>query len=204
MQRLLSGYRQFRESTWPEHRAAYEALAANGQAPQAMVIACSDSRLDPSLIFGAPPGGLFVVRNVANLVPPYERDAAYHGTSAALEFGVRGLGVPDIIVMGHAQCGGVHALLNGVPDSLGDFVRPWMRIAARARVRVAEAVSDPAQMQTACEHESVRVSLENLMTFPWIAERVAAGTLRLHGAYYGIATGILSLLGPDDRFQPAV
>lgn len=200
MHRLLDGYRSFRATTWPERRIAYENLAATGQRPLALVVACSDSRLDPSMIFDAPPGGLFVVRNVANLVPPYERDSAYHGTSAALEFGIRALEIPDIIVMGHAMCGGVHALLHGVPQELGDFVRPWMRIAARAKLR-AEAVEDPGEMRTLCEHETVRVSLDNLMTFPWIAERVADGRLRLHGMFYQISTGMLERLDQDGGFR---
>lgn len=199
MEKLIEGYREFRQSVWPERRAAYERLADRGQAPHALVIACSDSRLDPSMIFGAAPGGLFVVRNVANLVPPYERDGQYHGTSAALEFAVRALGVPHIVVMGHALCGGVHALLHGVPEQLGDFVRPWMRIAARAKLR-AEA-ANPEDLRTACEHETVRVSLENLMTFPWIAERVAAGTLALHGMFYQISTGVLERLEADGHFR---
>jgi carbonic anhydrase len=202
MDRLISGYRNFRETIWPERRAAYEALAEQGQAPLAMVIACSDSRLDPSLIFGAPPGGLFVVRNVANLVPPYQPDAAYHGTSAALELAVRSLEVPDIVVMGHALCGGVAALLHGVPDALSDFVGSWVGIAGRARERVAASAHGEAAMQLACEHETVRVSLENLMTFPWIAECVRAGRLGLHGAFYQINTGILEVLGNDGTFRP--
>jgi carbonic anhydrase len=202
MDQLITGYRKFRETVWPERRAAYEALAEHGQAPLAMVIACSDSRLDPSLIFGAPPGGLFVVRNVANLVPPYQPDAAYHGTSAALEFAVRSLEVPDIVVMGHALCGGVAALLHGVPDTLSDFVSAWMHIAARARQRVVASGLDETAMRVACEHETVRVSLENLLTFPWIAEAVRDGRLRLHGAFYQISTGVLERLGSDDRFRP--
>ena len=200
----MSGYRDFRQTVWPERRAAYEALAETGQAPLAMVIACSDSRLDPAMIFGAPPGGLFVVRNVANLVPPYQPDAAYHGTSAALEFGVRSLAVPDIIVMGHAMCGGVHALLHGAPEPLSDFVGGWMDIAERARERSVVHAHDAETMRLACEHETVRVSLENLLTFPWIAERVAAGKLRLHGMFYQISTGLLEVLGEDGLFTPVM
>jgi len=198
----MSGYRNFRHTVWPERRAAYEALAEAGQAPLAMVIACSDSRLDPAMIFGAPPGGLFVVRNVANLVPPYQPDAAYHGTSAALEFGVRSLAVPDIIVMGHAMCGGVHALLHGASGPVSDFVGGWMEIAVRARDRCAMHADDAEAMRLACEHETVRVSLENLRTFPWITERVAAGKLQLHGMFYQISTGLLEVLGDDGVFVP--
>jgi carbonic anhydrase len=204
MDKLISGYRAFRETTWPERRIAYEKLAEFGQAPLAMVIACSDSRLDPAMIFSAPPGGLFVIRNVANLVPPYQPDAAYHGTSAALEFGVCSLEIPDIVVMGHAMCGGVHALLHGTPDPLSDFVGNWMSIAERARTRVSAHAHahDPDATRLACEHETVRVSLENLKTYPWIAERVAAGRLRLHGSFYQISSGVLELLGEDGGFAP--
>lgn len=202
MDRLLNGYRDFRRDAWPERRAAYERLAEQGQAPLALVIACSDSRLDPGLIFSAPPGGLFVIRNVANLVPPYQPDAAYHGTSAALEFGVRVLEIPDLVVMGHAQCGGVHALLHGTPERGSDFVGNWMNIAARARARVSGLVADDAATSLACEHETVRVSLDNLRTYPWIAERIAARSLRLHGTFYQISSGMLELLGPDGRFAP--
>jgi carbonic anhydrase len=205
MNGLIEGYRVFRETIWPERRAAYEHLAEAGQTPTAAIIACSDSRLDPSAIFGAVPGGLFVVRNVANLVPPYAPDAAYHGTSAALEFAVRGLQVSMIVVMGHAMCGGVRALVEGAPGTLSDFVMPWMRIAERARERTLACDSPsgtwtPQDRLTACEHETVRVSIENLLTFPWIAERVASGQLTLHGAFYGIATGRLELLGEDGVF----
>ena len=199
MDRLIAGYHQFRQSQWPERRETYEQLAEYGQSPRALVLACSDSRVDPTMIFGAAPGELFVVRNIANLVPPYQPDARWHGTSAALEFGVRVLKVPDLIVMGHAMCGGIHALLNGVPAPAGDFLAGWIAIAEPARRRVLECA--PADPQTACEHEAVRLSLRNLMSFPWIRERVEGGSLRLHGAMYGIRSGVLSLLGEDGEFQ---
>jgi len=199
---LVAGYHRFRGSTWPDRRLLLEGLASRGQKPLAVVIACADSRLDPSSIFDAAPGALFVVRNVANLVPPYQPDAAYHGTSAALEFAVKGLGISTIMVLGHAQCGGVAALLADKAGALTDFVMPWMQIAARARARAWQTGATAAERQTACEHETVKVSLENLMTFPWVADAVAAGQLRLQGAYYGIATGVLQFLGPDGVFQP--
>jgi carbonic anhydrase len=199
---LLAGYRRFRDGTWPERRLLLEDLAARGQRPLAAVIACADSRLDPSAIFDAAPGALFVVRNVANLVPPYQPDAAYHGTSAALEFAVKGLGVSTIMVMGHAQCGGVQALMADHAGALTDFVMPWMQIAARAKARVDQTDATAAERQTACEHETVKVSLENLMTFPWVAAAVAEGKLRLQGAYYGIATGVLEFLDADGVFRP--
>lgn len=200
MEKLLEGYRRFRRQTWPGQRALLESLAEHGQQPRAMVVCCADSRADPWMIFDAHPGELFVVRNVANLVPPYEPDSAYHGTSAALEYGVRVLNVRDLMVMGHGQCGGVRALLEGAPPEAGDFVVPWIRIAERARQR-ALACDDPVERQLRGEWETIRLSLENLMGFPWIAERVASGRLRLHGTHFDIATGALSVLGNDGEFE---
>jgi carbonic anhydrase len=201
MEYLIEGYRGFRAHEWPERRARFEELAARGQSPRAMVIACSDSRVDPAMIFGAGPGELFVVRNVANLVPPYAPDAQYHGTSAALEFGVTVLAVEDLIVLGHGMCGGIRALLDPA-QAPADFVAPWMSIARAARDRVLACM--PAdQAQTACEHEAVKLTLDNLRTFPWIAAREADGRLRLHGASFDIRFGVLEVLQPDGRFAPA-
>ncbi|NKC32424.1 carbonic anhydrase [Falsiroseomonas selenitidurans] len=202
MNRLLDGYRRFRAETWPQERARFEELAARGQSPHTMVIACSDSRVDPAVIFGAGPGELFVVRNVANLVPPWQPDSAYHGTSAALEFGVRVLQVSNLMVMGHAMCGGVTALLRGAPPEARDFVPNWMRIAIPARDKVL-ACTPAEAAQEACELEAVRLSLANLMTFPWVTEAVAEGRLVLHGAHFGVATGRLMLLGDSGDFAPA-
>ena len=203
MDGLIAGYRDFRGQVWPHRRALFRELARDGQKPSALVIACCDSRVDPGMIFDAGPGELFVVRNVANLVPPYAPDDAYHGTSAAIEFGVLALQVPDLIVLGHAMCGGIRHLLQGDPAPT-DFVGPWMQIAraARDRVLACTAEADPASeaTRTACENEAVRLSLDNLRTFPWIAEREAAGTLRLHGATFDIRTGLLQILQPDGSF----
>jgi carbonic anhydrase len=202
MDDLLPGYRRFRTQQWPHQREIFETLADHGQRPKALVIACSDSRCDPSAVFDAGPGELFVIRNVANLVPPYEPDKNYHGTSAALEFGVRALEVPRIVVMGHAMCGGINALMNGVPDSCPDFIAPWISIAAAAKKRVL-ACDDGTDPQRACEYEAVKLSLENLLTFPWIADRVRAGKLKLIGCLFDIRSGVLELLQPDGSFQPA-
>ncbi len=199
---LLAGYHRFREGDWPQRRAVFERLAADGQRPRAMVIGCVDSRVDPSMILDAGPGELLIVRNVANLVPPYAPDVAYHGTSAALEFGVRVLEVPSIIVLGHGKCGGVHALLQGAPEGARDFVAPWMSMATGARTRALVA-DDPEERQRLCEREVVKTSLRNLMTFPWIAGRVHAGTLTLEGAWFAIHSGVLMVLGPDGEFAPA-
>ncbi len=197
---LIDGYRRFRSSQWPERRATYETLARDGQSPHTLVIACSDSRVEPAVIFGAAPGELFIIRNVANLVPPYAPDGASHATSAALEFGVRILQVKNLIVLGHAMCGGIKALLNGLPYPVGEFLDPWMRNATDAMERaLADATADP---QTACEHEAVKLSLSNLLTFPWIRERVFAEQLRLHGATFDIRSGELSVLQPSGRFTP--
>ena len=200
MDRLIEGYHRFRHDRWPERRRVFETLADEGQKPATMVICCADSRVDPGMIFDAGPGELFVVRNVANLVPPYAPDSNYHGTSAALEFGVRVLEVSDLLVMGHALCGGVRALLEGVPPEASDFVGPWIDIAARARAR-ALTCDDPAGRQLLCERETVRLSLENLLTFPWIAAPAARGALRVHGAHFDIRSGELSILRPDGRFN---
>jgi carbonic anhydrase len=195
---LLTGYRRFREQRWPQERAEYEALAAEGQRPHTLVVACSDSRADPALIFDAAPGQLFVVRNVANLVPPYEPDGHLHGVSAALEFGVKVLNVSRIMVMGHAHCGGVNAMMHGAPDNCRDFVAPWVAMGEPAVRRICETY--PAdQVEQAAEEAVVRLSLDNLRTFPWIAEREAAGALALSGVHFGIADGVLRSLR-DGRF----
>jgi carbonic anhydrase len=201
---LLAGYRRFREKGWPGQRTVYQSLAEAGQRPQALVISCVDSRVDPAIIFDAAPGEMLTVRNVANLVPPYAPDVAYHGTSAALEFGVRVLSVRHLIVLGHELCGGVKALLEGAPANARDFVAPWMSMAESARERALSLESaSPRERQQCCEQAVIKVSLANLMTFPWIAAPVAAGTLRLHGAWFSIRTGELMVLRPDGSFtQP--
>ena len=200
MDRLIEGYRRFRATQWPQERERFETVADHGQNPLALVIACSDSRVDPQRIFGAGPGELFVVRNVANLVPPYEKDAAYHGTSAALEFAVRVLKVRDVVVMGHGMCGGVHTLLHGGPEGGTDYIEHWMQIAAPA-ARATEG-TPPDERQKACEEATVRLSLANLMTFPWVVDAVIGGRLALHGAYFDIRHGQLLRLGPDGEFRP--
>jgi carbonic anhydrase len=203
MDSLINGYRRFRAESWPQERARFEELAKHGQRPRIMVIACSDSRVDPQMIFGAAPGELFVVRNVANLVPPYAPDAAYHGTSAALEFAVKALEVEHIVVLGHALCGGIAALLDASAAPLGDFIHHWMAIAAPAHRRAIECTElAPEARQELCEHEAIKVSLANLMTFPWVRARVDAGRLTLHGAYFGVRSGVLMTLGEDGRFAP--
>ena len=158
---LTAGYRRFRADHWPTARAEYETLATKGQKPHTLIVACSDSRADPALIFDAKPGELFVVRNVANLVPPYEPDGKLHGVSAALEFGVKVLGVKRIVVMGHAHCGGVNAMLHGAPDSCADFVAPWVAQGTPVVRHVAETVAAD-QVERAAEEAIVRLSIRNL------------------------------------------
>ena len=178
----------------------YESLAEKGQSPRALVLACIDSRVDPARIFDAGPGELLIVRNVAALAPPYGPDQKYHGTSAALEFGVRVLEVRDLIVLGHGLCGGVKALLEGGTDKQFEFITPWMSVAEPARTHIAKD-APPEVRQRQCEFEVIRISLANLMSFPWVSERVAAGTLQLHGAWFDIRYGQLMTLRPDGSFQ---
>jgi carbonic anhydrase len=199
MDDLLSGYRRFRRDRWPERRRQFEILADTGQQPRALVVSCADSRVDPAMIFDAGPGELFIVRNVANLVPPFAPDGAHHGTSAAVEFAIRNLQVPQILVMGHGLCGGVRALLDNTPAEASDFIAPWIGLAKIAKAR-ALARTDMPDQQLCCEQETIRLSMENLATFPWIASRLAAGTLRLSGAHFDIRSGELSVLGDDGHF----
>jgi len=199
MDELISGYRRFRAQDWPAQRERYAALAIDGQRPRTMVIGCSDSRVDPQRIFGAGPGELFVVRNVANLVPPHRPDGADHGTSAALEFAVRALGVELIVVLGHALCGGVQALLDRTIAAETDFVGPWVEIAAAARAEVA-AMPAGSGRQEACEHAVIRLSLANLRSFPWIAERQLSGRLQLRGCHFDVRSGTLTRMDAAGRF----
>ncbi len=200
MDDLIAGYRRFRAGTWRNERSRFEELSRLGQRPRALVIACSDSRTDPQMVFNAAPGELFVIRNVANLAPPYGPDDKPHGISAAIEFAVRGLRVREIVVMGHAMCGGIRALLNGAPAEVSDFVGQWVRIAEPARMRAMKAPAE--RRQEICEHEAVRLSLENLLTFPWIKSAVDAGELGLRGCFFDIRSGVLERLGEDGVFRP--
>ena len=200
MDDLIAGYRRFRSGTWQAERTRFEALSRLGQRPRALVIACSDSRTDPQMVFNARPGELFVVRNVANIVPPYGPDDQPHGVSSAIEFAVRSLHVRDIVVLGHAMCGGIKALLEDAPNEVLDFVGHWVRIAEPARQRSMQAPKE--QRQSICEHDAVHLSLDNLLTFPWIKDAVDAGHITLHGCFFDIRSGILERLGGDGVFRP--
>lgn len=195
MNRLIDGYRAFRAGRWPQERAHYEALAQRGQSPEYLVIACSDSRADPATIFNAAPGELFVVRNVAGIVPPFEADIGHHGTSAAIAFAVLQLKVRSILVLGHAQCGGIAAALDDDLAKSVPFLGSWIELLGPAREHSAH-IRDPAARQVAMERDGIRLSLEHLMSFPFVAERVRAGALSLAGARFGIADGKLELLDP--------
>jgi carbonic anhydrase len=193
MDRLIEGYRAFKAGRWPDERAQYEELAKKGQTPEYLVIACSDSRADPATIFSASPGELFVVRNVAGIVPPFESDDGHRGTSAALAFAVLQLNIRNIVVMGHAQCGGVAAALDDKVASGVPFLSAWIDLLKPAAEHSAH-IKDIGMRHVAMERDCIRLSLENLMTFPFVAERVKAGTLALHGARFGIADGKLEIL----------
>ncbi len=200
---LLAGYRRFRSDTYAVQRRRWESLAA-GQEPPVMVIGCCDSRVDPATIFDTEPGQAFILRNVANLVPPYEEGGGRHGASAAIEFAVLGLEVRHIVVLGHGACGGVAAALSG--GDLGapgeSFIDKWVSILGEARERVL--ASGCEDCQHALELETIRVSLANLRTFPWLKEREDAGLLKLHGAYFAIAEGVLHVLDEaSGTFAPA-
>jgi len=204
---LIEGYRRFREQGWSRQRERWAQLA-EGQNPKVMIIACSDSRVDPATIFDARPGEMFVVRNVANLVPPFEPDQRYHGVSSALEFAVTQLQVEEVIVMGHGFCGGCAAALTGQFDRAGHgeghFIAHWidMLTPVRDRIRAEHPELDRAAFR-AMEHEGVRISLRNLRTFPWVAERERSGTLKLRGAFFAVSDGILHLLDEGDgAFRP--
>ncbi len=191
---LIDGYRRFKSDAYVRQKARYDELANDGQFPPIMIISCCDSRVDPATVFDTVPGQVFALRNVANLVPPFETGGGLHGVSAAIEFGVVGLQVRHIVVLGHAQCGGIKASLEGGDLGHGShsFIDGWVDIVSAARDKVM--ASNSPNPQHDLELEAIKVSLQNLRTFPFIAEREQSGQLKLHGAYFGIADGILQVL----------
>ena len=207
MKQLIEGYRRFREKSWNHEHERWAELR-EGQNPHVMILACADSRSDPAQIFDSRPGEMFVARNIAALAPPYETSSGLHGVSAALEFAVTQLEVGELLVMGHGMCGGCAAALTGAFDDVapgeGHFIGDWVRMLAdtREQVRARHAELDRAAFLD-MEHEAVKVSLANLRTFPWIAERERAGSLRLHGAHFSIAEGRLYVLDEaEGTFRP--
>ncbi len=201
---LVDGYRRFRDGRLEDEKARYRELAES-QAPQTMIIACADSRVDPATIFAAAPGELFVVRNVAALVPPYAPDAGYHGTSAALEYAVTGLRVRNIVVMGHGQCGGITASLAGVERKpAGMFIGPWVELLAPVRdPLLSDASITPEDRQQVLERRGIQLSLENLRTFPFLETAENTGEIDLFGAWFSIRESKLYWCdGPDGAFAP--
>ena len=208
LENLLAGYRRFRATGWTPRRDRWAALR-EGQEPQVMVIACSDSRVDPAQIFDVDPGEIFVVRNVAAMVPPFETTPGHHGVSAALEFAVQFLKVREIVVMGHGMCGGCHAALTqsmrGTEPGQGGFIADWIDLLDDARERVAaQHGTEGREAERAMELAAVEVSLANLRTFPCVQQLEAQDKLTLTGAFFAISDGILHLLDQSaGQFRPA-
>ena len=204
-QRLIDGYGAFSSGRLQSEQDRYRELAERGQTPEIMVIGCCDSRVSPEVIFDARPGELFVVRNVANLVPPYETDGKYHGVSAALEFGVGVLKVKHIVILGHAHCGGIRAYAEDAePISPGDFIGRWMSLMAPAAAKVGARGTMPQnEYLERMEQASIVNTLDNLMTFPQLRKLIERGAVTLHGAYFGVARGELSVLDrATGEFRP--
>ncbi len=202
---LILGFQRFREQYFASKDGMFQQLVEYGQTPKTLVVACCDSRVDPALVLNCAPGDLFVIRNVANLVPPLEQRAGHHGTTAAVEYGVRNLGVEHIIVLGHAHCGGINALVQGAgvanPDS---FIGDWMHLveSARSSVMTEMPEASAADQVRACEQRAILVSLRNLMTFPWVREGTEKGTLTLHGWYFDLEHGqLLGYNADTGRFE---
>jgi len=204
---LIDGYRKFRQTGWAQQRERWSELA-EGQSPKVMILACSDSRVEPAIIFDASPGEMFVVRNVANLAPPFETTGGYHGVSAALEFAVTQLEVEEVVVLGHGFCGGCAAALTqqfeGAPSGEGRFIANWVSMLAPARAKVcAEHETLDRDAYLAMELEAIKISLANLRTFPFVAEREEAARLSLHGCHFSIAEGLLYMWDEaEDTFRP--
>ena len=202
--RLIHGFEEFRSKYFnnPNNIDVYKGLVKYGQEPKTMVVACSDSRVDPSIILNSKPGQLFVVRNVANLVPPFDNDPKHHGTSAALEFAVHDLKVQNIIVLGHSHCGGIRTLLKDKKTSDArqtDFITSWMSIAKKAKEKALTEGHHQTieQKAKACEEHSLSISFNNLLTFPWIEEKVKSGLLHLHAWRFDLNKGILQRFNPE-------
>ncbi|KIN74676.1 carbonic anhydrase [Sulfitobacter guttiformis] len=205
---LLQRYHGWKATTYAENRAWYHKLATDGQHPRAMVISCCDSRVHVTAIFGADQGEFFIHRNIANLVPPFKPDGAQHGTSAAVEYAVQVLHVAHVIVLGHSNCGGVQGCLNMCAghapelDAKDSFVGRWMDI-LRPKYELVKDIDDQSEQLRQLEKHSVMISLENLMTFPWLAEKVTSGALTLHGMWTDIGEGSLEYYSPaTDLFEP--
>jgi carbonic anhydrase len=205
---FLAGFERFQQRYFGGDESVFARLR-QGQSPSALVISCCDSRADPGMLLGAGPGDIFVVRNVANLVPPYRNGAEMPGIRADIEFAVKGLNVERIIILGHSGCGGIGALMESesVSGARYEFIGAWVNIAAAARERVLRELAGepPAVQAKACEKAAIALSLENLLTFPWIRQRVEEGSLTLHGWYFDIDAGeLLGYSAETERFAPLV
>ena len=206
IEHLIEGYQEFHKEHYDQKKGFFEKLVRFGQKPKILVVACSDSRVDPALVMNCQPGDLFVVRNVANLVPPYESDNAHHGTSAALEFGICTLGIHHVIVFGHSQCGGIGALVESGDELTRphNFVGRWMELAQPAYETVVKKhAQDPLEQKiNLCSQYALTHSFKNLSTFPWIREKVASGNLFLHAWYFDLKSGkILTLQSEKKGFE---
>jgi carbonic anhydrase len=191
--KFLDGIENFQQQHFGENPELASTLV-DGQKPQALLIGCCDSRVDPAVLLDCDLGDLFILRNIANLVPPYLKSNEYHGVSSSLEYAVCHLEVSDIIILGHSECGGIEALMESAnTGETGEFIGRWVNIAASARDKVLQKLPEESQEKQAraCEKEAILVSLKNLMTFPWVKDRVSKGQLSLHGWYYNIGTGQL-------------
>ena len=205
---FLAGFERFQAKYFDGEESLFSRLR-QGQNPRVLVISCCDSRVDPAMLMGADPGDMFVVRNVANLVPPYRNGAEMPGIRADIEFAIKSLKVEQIIIIGHRSCGGIQALMNGegITENHYEFIGSWVSIARQARERVLRQLPDapPAVQAKACEQWAISLSLDNLMSFPWIRERVEASTLTLHGWYFDIETGeLLGYSAETSSFVPLV
>ncbi len=205
--RLIEGYHKFHRTTFVTQRRRYESLAAEGQKPKILIISCSDSRVSPSIVFNTPPGAIFEARNIANIVPPYHPDGGPRSIGAAVEYAVKVLNVTDIVIQGHARCGGVQALVNngnGLPDN--DYLKPWVEVAAPARKLL------PPNFETLGEAEKRRLSeqaviqngMMNLSGYPWVRERMEEGKLRIHGMHFDFEDGRLTRLDHESGEWVAV
>lgn len=204
--KFIAGFERFQEKYFRQERGLFSRLR-EGQQPRALVISCCDSRVDPAMLTGADPGDLFVMRNVANLVPPYRDDAEAPGVRSAIEFAVKNLEVDHIIVLGHSGCGGIQALMQGegITEHRYEFIGSWVRIARRAREQVLRELPQkpPALQARACEQAAILISLDNLLSFPWIRERVDRSTLALHGWHFDIDAGeLLAYSAQTATFEP--
>lgn len=193
LNKILQGYSDFRKQYATGNQSVMRQLAAHGQQPEVMIVACCDSRVDPSVILQCDPGELFVVRNVANIVPPYECDEKHHGTSAALEFGVRYLHVKHLIILGHSQCGGIDALVSGDKTKKNDFISNWVSLID---------MHLPTHDIDTCAKHALTHSYENCLTFPWIKKRIDNGTLKIHRWFFNIKTGEIFVYSEErERFE---